>query len=353
MRISNNMMTRNYLSGLNKAMNQYSKAQQQMTSGLRNDRISGNVRDEIFGLRVSAQMEAKEQFLTNIRDAQAELDVAESSLTSISDVLLTALGKIESGMSDDKAENGRETIATMLGSWQKQIVQFANTQYQEKQLMNGTVNNRAPFSLNADNELLYNGFRVDTIRVNNGKYVGVKDDDPAAGEQDLMEEEQIYIDLGTGIRIDGNNQVVDPASAFLLSVDGLKCLGFGQDTSTTPPTSKNVVNILGAVAKEFKKKTAANGYDADIVNNNFKALQDARQNLVVNISEIGTRGNFLETTGDRLEADLENLTKVQQKLLIVSDTEQATTVKQMDYLMNLNLAFGSKYLPLSLMDYLR
>lgn len=353
MRISNNMMTRNYLSGLNKAMNQYSKAQQQMTSGLRNDRISGNVRDEIFGLRVSAQMEGKEQFLTNIRDAQAELDVAESSLTSISDVLLTALGKIESGMSDDKAENGRETIATMMESWQKQIVQFANTQYQEKQLMNGTVNNRAPFSLNADNELLYNGFRVDTIRVNNGKYVGVKDDDPAAGEQDLMEEEQIYIDLGTGIRIDGNNQVVDPASAFLLSVDGLKCLGFGQDTSTTPPTSKNVVNILGAVAEQFKKKTADQGYKADIVNNNFKALQDARQNLVVNISEIGTRGNFLETTGDRLEADLENLTKVQQKLLIVSDTEQATTVKQMDYLMNLNLAFGSKYLPLSLMDYLR
>lgn len=352
MRISNNMMTRNYLSGLNKAMNQYSKAQQQMTSGLRNDRISGNVRDEVFGLRVSAQMEAKEQFLTNIRDAQAELDVAESSLTSISDVLLTAIGKIESGMSDDKAENGRETIATMLGSWQKQIVQFANTQYQEKQLMNGTVNNRAPFSLNADNELLYNGFKVDTIEVDtNGDYTGIKDGETT--RKTLMKEDKIYIDLGTGIRIDGNNQVVDPASAFLLSVDGLKCLGFGQDTSTTPPTSKNVVNILGAVAKEFKKKTAANGYDADIVNNNFKALQDARQNLVVNISEIGTRGNFLETTGDRLEADLENLTKVQQKLLIVSDTEQATTVKQMDYLMNLNLAFGSKYLPLSLMDYLR
>lgn len=352
MRISNNMMTRNYLSGLNKAMNQYSKAQQQMTSGLRNDRISGNVRDEIFGLRVSAQMEGKEQFLTNIRDAQAELDVAESSLTSISDVLLTALGKIESGMSDDKAENGRETIATMLGSWQKQIVQFANTQYQEKQLMNGTVNNRAPFSLSADNKLLYNDFDVDTIHIgNDGKYWGENNTTGVVGP--LMDEEQIYIDLGTGIRIDGNNQVVDPASAFLLSVDGLKCLGFGQDTSTTPPTSKNVVNILGAVAEQFKKKTADQGYKADIVNNNFKALQDARQNLVVNISEIGTRGNFLETTGDRLEADLENLTKVQQKLLIVSDTEQATTVKQMDYLMNLNLAFGSKYLPLSLMDYLR
>lgn len=351
MRISNNMMTRNYLSGLNKAMNQYSKAQQQMTSGLRNDRISGNVRDEIFGLRVSAQMEGKEQFLTNIRDAQAELDVAESSLTSISDVLLTALGKIESGMSDDKAENGRETIATMMESWQKQIVQFANTQYQEKQLMNGTVNNRAPFSLNADNELLYNGFKVDTIKVNsNGDYEGIKDGDATNTMQPLMKEDKIYIDLGTGIRIDGNNQVVDPASAFLLSVDGLKCLGFGTDADGT---SKNVVNILGAVAKEFKKKTAANGYDADVVNKNFKALQDARQNLVVNISEIGTRGNFLETTGDRLEADLENLTKVQQKLLIVSDTEQATTVKQMDYLMNLNLAFGSKYLPLSLMDYLR
>lgn len=351
MRISNNMMTRNYLSGLNKAMNQYSKAQQQMTSGLRNDRISGNVRDEIFGLRVSAQMEGKEQFLTNIRDAQAELDVAESSLTSISDVLLTALGKIESGMSDDKAENGRETIATMLGSWQKQIVQFANTQYQEKQLMNGTVNNRAPFSLNADNELLYNGFKVDTIRVNTaGEYEGVEDGDATNTFKPLMKEDQIYVDLGTGIRIDGNNQVVDPASAFLLSVDGLKCLGFGTDSDGT---SKNVVNILGAVANEFKKKNAANNYDADVVNKNFKALQDARQNLVVNISEIGTRGNFLETTGDRLEADLENLTKVQQKLLIVSDTEQATTVKQMDYLMNLNLAFGSKYLPLSLMDYLR
>lgn len=351
MRISNNMMTRNYLSGLNKAMNQYSKAQQQMTSGLRNDRISGNVRDEIFGLRVSAQMEGKEQFLTNIRDAQAELDVAESSLTSISDVLLTALGKIESGMSDDKAENGRETIATMLESWQKQIVQFANTQYQEKQLMNGTVNNRAPFSLNAQNELLYNGFKVDTIEVDaNGDYKGVKDGDATNTKVPLMKEDKIYIDLGTGIRIDGNNQVVDPASAFLLSVDGLKCLGFGTDTDGT---SKNVVNILGAVANEFKKKNAANNYDADVVNKNFKALQDARQNLVVNISEIGTRGNFLETTGDRLEADLENLTKVQQKLLIVSDTEQATTVKQMDYLMNLNLAFGSKYLPLSLMDYLR
>lgn len=360
MRITSNMMTRNYLSGLNSALTQYATASKQMTSGLRNDRISGNVRDEISGLRVTRQMDEKEQYLTNIRDAQSELDVAENSLTSISDVLLTAIGKVESGMSDDKAVNGRPTIATTLDNWQNQIIQFANTQYQEKKLLNGVKNSIPPFSLDKDKGMLYHDIEVDKIKTYSatgptdpnlaldGKYVYEDGTNPDGTTKyvEVPEAEDIYIDLGMGVRLSGS--VADPTTAFKLSVDGLKCLGFGTNDDGT---SKNVVNILRSISEEFKK--TPEDYDRDSVNKNFKALQDGRQNLVVNIAEVGTRGNFLDTTADRIEADLENLTKLQQKLLVVSDTEQATTIKQLDYLMNLNLSFGSKFLPMSLMDYLR
>ena len=125
MRITQTMITRNYLSHINSGLSQLSEAQKRITSGRKYTRVSQNVSDGMRALRVRKQLQDNRQEQIMIRDARGVLASAESNLDSINSIMQTARGlllKMENGTN----EKEREIAADQFKSYKNQVIQFMN-----------------------------------------------------------------------------------------------------------------------------------------------------------------------------------------------------------------------------------
>jgi flagellar hook-associated protein 3 FlgL len=74
MRITENMMTFNYLNSLNKALERQSSLQEQMSDGKAIHRPSDDPIKTIRSLRLNANLAMNQQYTQNIKDAQSWMD---------------------------------------------------------------------------------------------------------------------------------------------------------------------------------------------------------------------------------------------------------------------------------------
>lgn len=159
MRITQTMITRNYLTHINNGLSQLSEAQQRITSGRKYTRVSQNVADGMRALRVRKQLQDNQQEQTMIRDARGVLASAESNLESINSIMETARGvllKMENGTN----EKERNIAADQFKSYKNQVLQFMNSTYADCFLFSGTNNAEAPFKVISQDEA-YQVERVD------------------------------------------------------------------------------------------------------------------------------------------------------------------------------------------------
>ncbi|GHU53084.1 hypothetical protein FACS1894132_04270 [Clostridia bacterium] len=75
--------------------------------------------------------------------------------------------------------------------------------------------------------------------------------------------------------------------------------------------------------------------------------------VIRQIADIGIRDKYLETNLERLENEELTLQDLQQKVEGINDAEEITKLEMNEYAWTLTLKFGSRFLPQSLMDYIR
>jgi flagellar hook-associated protein 3 FlgL len=83
MRVTQSMITRNYLRNMNTGLSNLSETQERMTSGSKFSKASQNVADAARALKVRQSLFDNEQYLTNITQISGRLLSAESNLSSI------------------------------------------------------------------------------------------------------------------------------------------------------------------------------------------------------------------------------------------------------------------------------
>ncbi|MEM1485297.1 flagellar hook-associated protein FlgL [Oscillospiraceae bacterium PP1C4] len=343
MRITQSMMTRNFLKSLNRNLGNIAKSNERLASGRKFTKISENVSDGSRALRIREQLSDNEQYLVNIRDANGELSSAESNMLSINDILQTVHEKVVKGMTDTTSADGRAIIAKEIDSLKEQVLQFSNAKFADRYLFSGTNNSTSPFSVGSDGRALYNGKPVDQIQQDaDGQYFimegGVKSPIPQSKD--------MFIDVGLGIQMSGTK--VDPKSAFKTSFSGMDILGVGTETKNGITTSNNLYNLLGDIADALSPN-----FDRAKLDAYSTKLTKQTDALMLNITDIGTRATFLEKSAERIENDIENLTEMRSKLEAVSDTAESMNMKMFDYSWKATLQIGSRVIPTSLMDFLR
>lgn len=345
MRVTQSMITRNYLKGLNRTLSDRASSNERITSGRRFTKISENVSDGARALKIREQMYKNEQQLVNIRDAQGELSGAESNLKSINEILQTVQEKSLAGISGTASGDKRKILAQEIDNLKDQVLQFANARFADKFLFSGTNNAAAPFTVDASGKLLYNSKPVDEIYKNpvDGKFYI---DDPTATP--IPQNDPIYIDVGLGMKFSGST--VDPKSAFEVSFSGLNVLGFGVDADSGLPN--NLYSILDNISKTLNPTPPAE-FDKDAADALHKQLVKQTDVLMENITDVGTRVNFLDKTTERLENDLDNLDKLRAKLEAVDDATETINMKMYEFAWMATLQIGSKLIPQSLMDFIR
>ena len=345
MRVTNNYMTRNYLSNLNRVLDMYNQSGNKMNSGRKFTKMSENVSDGTRALSIRTQSYKNEQIQENVKKAGETLSVAESNLTSIMEIVDNIHNETIKALNGTN-DSASTIFETDFNAIKEQIVEFANCQYNNAYVLGGTNTQSIPFEVK-NGELTFNGINVNDIQKNSdGKYY--------VGDTEVPFSNSIYIDIGINMTV--KNGAVDPRTAFNMSVSGLECLGYGTSEITyqdndgnthTIEAPNNVYELIDEMAKclnekDYEKLAGLNDH-----------LSRAFDKLNTEISDIGVRTNYLERHTSRLEAESDVLAEIQTNLEFIKDTDELLNNKTLEFQWLLTLQYGSKVLPQSLMDYIK
>mgnify|MGYP000439149985 FL=1 len=348
MRIAQRTISRNYMKSLNTSLSKRAESFERGTTGLKFSKLSDNVADGSRALHIQEERYKSTQQLSNVENLRSEMESVDSNMESIHSILQSIQEKTLSGMSENYGEEKREVLAQEISSMKEQILQFANAQFSGKFLFGNTNNSTAPFTVNAQNgKLQFNGIDVELIRYKDGEFVYT---DPVdAQEKKVPNSDEIFADIGLGLKISDDMQA-DPRSAFQVSFSGLKLLGFGEPVTgkNGTKTASNVYDLLtqieGALTPKLDKT----------------AMDDLHQQLVTLTDQVGTartdlgtRTAFLDRTKDRLEADIDNMSEMESRLISSDPAEEAIKMKECEYVWMAVLQLGSQILPSSLLDFMR
>lgn len=345
MRITNSYMTRNYLNNLNRSLNLYNDSGNRLNTGRKFNKMSENVSDGTRALTIRTQSYKNEQIQENVKKAGENLYVAESNLMSIKDIIDGVHSNTIQALNGTN-ESASDIYATDFNAVKNQIVEFANCRYNNTYILGGTNNTSAPFEVDENGELLYNGVNVNDIKKNGEKFF--------VGTTEVPNSNSVYLNIGIDMTV--KNGRVDSRTAFNMTVSGLDCLGYGTEEvsyinakgeKVTEEFPNNVYEIMDEMADAVGKKD----------NERLGALNDhlkkAFDNLVTEISDIGIRTNYLDRHTSRLEDEEFVLTEIQNDIEYIKETDELINNKDMEYSWLLTLQYGSKVLPKSLMDYVQ
>jgi flagellar hook-associated protein 3 FlgL len=138
MRITNKMMTNNMMSNINKNKLNMTTLEQQYSTGKKIQRPSDDPIVTVRALKLRTNlMELEQYYEKNIPDAMSWMDVTESALSTVNDVLKQINTYCVQGSTDTLTGKDRSAIVQNLEQMKQQIYQEGNTNYAGRYVFTG------------------------------------------------------------------------------------------------------------------------------------------------------------------------------------------------------------------------
>ncbi len=347
MRISQQMLTRNYLSRMSGNLSRLTGSNEKLSSQRSINKAYENVHDAGKALKIRKLVVDNERYLTTIRDAKGRAAAAEDALRNVNALMVQAEDRLVEGLNGTMSADDRAKIATEIEKVQGEVFQIMNMRFSDRYVFSsaGGPADEPPFSKNEDGALLYHGTPVDTMFANpaNGKpYHNVTDETGTLVAEPIPFNAENYVDIGAGFRLEGGQ--VDPNSAFKNSYSGVESFGYGTNEEGIP---QNPYSLLGSMVSSLRNN------NVETLGNALDAIGGTMNSILTAVTEIGARTTTLDDAGTRLESELGNLYKIQNDLEGVDLAEEIMYNKQFEMSWMVTLQLGSKILPSSIWDFLR
>ena len=340
MRITTQAIMMGYNRELSGALDRWNKAQNRVLTQ-RNFNTTAEdpaAANRAFQLRKQYRENASHLELT--KQTQSLMDQVCTSAMQISDIMandiqpdiLEAINGTNSTLSD------RQTYAEALRGMQKSIVLSANTQVGGRFLFSGEDTKTVPFELSDDGlTLTYLGVDVSGTD-NNGN--------DTMTELNTLSQSTLNVDLGFGLKEDGNSGQMVSTSVFNTATPGINLLGYGKDKDGLP---NNVVVLLGEMANELEQED----FDAEKFRQMLGKYQDCLQQTTNFEADLGTKQQFLDGTVNRLEDHNDTLNTRIIDLEQVDMAEAISSYTWQGYAYNAALKVGTDIVSQSLLDFMR
>ncbi|WP_084410935.1 flagellar hook-associated protein FlgL [Paenibacillus glacialis] len=303
MRITNNMLSSQLLTNLNRNAQAMSHTQEQLSTARKLNKPSDDPVGITYSLRYRSELSSNDQYQRNVDSAMSWLDHNDTVLGQAGDVVQRLRALTVQAATGTNPKSALDSIKAEVVQLKEQLVDIANSQLNGKYIFNGQTYDKKPY---------------DTT---------------------LGEPEKAVTDVGTVNFVMGDS-VIMPISVTGSSV-------FGEVSTTVPDDSDNLFSVINRIT---------NALDTE----NFSALSGELTNLDTRMetmlrfrSEIGAKTNRVELMQNRLSSLGVNLTDLQSK---TEDADYAGTILQskiQENIYNASLSAGSKIISPSLMDFLR
>jgi flagellar hook-associated protein 3 FlgL len=149
MRITEGIVSYNYLENVNQAREQIVRLQSQMASGKRVQKPSDDPRSTDSILRLQQALTLNDQYTRNIEDGTSMAAATSSALDAFGQLyeqMKTELVKVTNGGNSTSMSTFAQTIDDLLS----QAVDVANSKFNGKYLFGGTQTTDPPYTLSAD-----------------------------------------------------------------------------------------------------------------------------------------------------------------------------------------------------------
>lgn len=332
MRITTNMIMRNYQNSLYDNLGGLESARKQVES---EQRVLSAYEDPGAAANASvikARYARNRDYCNNLESVQKWFDEQESALYQVGQIA-TQIGNKYSveAVTDTMSSEGRDTYAEQLRNLQNTMVQFMNSKFGDAFVLGGNAGtNEAPFQLSDDGKtLLYRGIDVDTGNM---------------ADLDRLAAETSYVDIGYGMTFDAAGNIVS-STALDAAFPGITAIGYGQ---TADGTSKNLIVLTGQMAEILE----ADVFDREAYDKLWTQFQQGANELQDSLTKIGTKSNMAETTLGKLE---DEKIALQDQLNTEIGIDPALAITNYSYAMytyNSVLKIGTGILGPSLLDFL-
>lgn len=345
MRITTNAILRNYRSNLGTSMANLDTARNKVMTGRQFVSSAENPGSALRAATLERKYVKNLDYISTAQNTQSFLDSQEDAAMQISDLALT-LSK-QYGLEALNGTNAdAETRKTYADAWrgaQESLLLSLNASYEGRYAFGGADAATPPFSLTTD----ANGKQILTYR---GVNVDPDPNDPdyqkTMDTLKQLSEESVYLDLGFGLTVNDKTGEIDPSSAFNTSLPGINVAGYGK---TADGRTKNMVLLAGQIADTLEKEP----FDQAELEKLLNAFDDGRNNVLEQVTTLGTKSQFLTATKDRLETDKLNLATQLDNVVNIDMADAITQYSWAQYAYNAALKVGTSILSPSFIDFMK
>lgn len=327
MRVPGSITNRRYMNNYNNSLARLNRLSEKVSSWRKFDSVSEDPTAAVNAFLVRDQIAKNEMYETNLKSAKDLLSSAETSATKVAGSIKLASTNLLKAINGTNATN-KEVMAQQLENYRDEIIKTMNNSFSGRYIFSGT-RNEAPFTLDADGMLLFNGQSVATT----------------ASAANFPSNKAVYVDIGLGMKFNVAGEV-DPQTALKISTSGVDFLGFGVDAAGL---DNNICNELTTAARLLRQ----NNIDTDECRKYVKKLDEQHTKVLTGIADLGNRINFIDYNIERLDSDTLNLQQTQNNLEVINPAEAITDMKTEELAYKTCLQIGPRLIQSSLFDYLK
>lgn len=215
MRIAGSTIRRNYLKNYERNYSEMFDSEKRIETNRKFSRASENPIDAAKALRVRKALSELDTSTANLKSADSIYQSAESSMTTISELIQLTYEKLVEGAHGTRNQDDLEIIATEIDEKAEEMIQLLNVDVADRKIFGGINNTTVAFEIKGDNEtgryVTYNGVPVNASS------------DPYS----FPDSEVSYLDIGIGMSIDSSTGRIDDQTALPITFNGVECTGCG------------------------------------------------------------------------------------------------------------------------------
>ncbi|MBC5689372.1 hypothetical protein H8S37_10630 [Mediterraneibacter sp. NSJ-55] len=334
MRVTTNMVMRNYQNNLNSTAGGLEISRKQVET---QRRFSSSYEDPSSAARAAVlerRYARNADYQNNVENTMKWQDCQEDAVMQLGKITTTIAEDYSlKALTDTASDVGRDTYAQALREMQKSMVQILNSRYGDSFVMGGNGGTEeAPFELSEDGKTLL--------------YRGVDVNDPANAEAlEQLSKETSYVDLGFGLSYDQDGELVS-SSAFDCALPGINVVGFGK---TEEGTSRNLILLAGQMAEVLE----AEEFDREAYEKLWDQFKEGASEVQDTSTELGTKTQLLNTTMSKLENESISIQEQYNSQIGIDPAEAIMNYSWAMYSYNSALKIGTSIIGPSLLDFIK
>lgn len=305
MRVTNRMLINNMINNIGGNLRRMEKYQNRLSTGKKINVPSDDPVVAARALKLRTDVSRLEQYDRNVKDALSWMEITESSLANITDILHRARVLAVQGANGTTTPEDTQKIEEEVKQLKHQLIQVANSTYSGR--------------------YIFSGFKTDQKLLN--------EDGSFAIEVINDVEKIVYeVDIGDDIRI---------------NLTGGDIFNNGGDATALDPNPPLMIELFNQFI------AALNAGDHSTVGGLLDDIDEHMDNITRVRADVGARYNRLELTENRLSKNIYNFTKLMSENEDIDQAENIMLLKSEENVYQASLAGGARIIQPSLMDFLR